>query len=152
MIVDRLENSRLYAMIEPGLRLGLEYLAGFDPLTPDGRYPVDGDEVFAMVQSYDTAPSTEKRFEAHRRHIDIQYVIAGRERILHLLAGALEVETPYDEQKDVEFYRDPGASSSILLLAGEFAIFHPHDAHKPGCMAGGRDPVRKVVVKVRLPS
>lgn len=150
MIVDRLENRALYAPIQSGLRLGLEYLADFDPETPDGRYPVDGDEVVAIVQSYDSAPSAEKRFEAHRRHIDIQYLLAGRERILHLPAGDLEVETPYDEERDVEFYLDPAASSSLLLMPGDFAIFHPSDGHKPGCMAGGRDAVRKVVVKVRV--
>jgi biofilm protein TabA len=150
MILDRLENRRSYGSLHAGLHRGLEYLAGFDAATPDGRYPVDGDDVFAMVQSYETAPSSEKRFEAHRRHIDIQYLISGRERVLHLLAGTLEVDTPYDEGRDVEFYRDPAVSSSVLLLPGEFAIFHPHDVHKPGCMAGGRDPVRKVVVKVRV--
>ena len=58
------------------------------------------------------------------------------------------METPYSEEKDVVFYREPPASSSLLLSAGEFAIFHPDDAHKGGCMAGGKDGVRKVVVKV----
>jgi YhcH/YjgK/YiaL family protein len=36
------------------------------------------------------------------------------------------------------------------MRPGDLAIFHPGDAHKPGCMAGGRHTVRKVVVKVRL--
>ena len=103
--------------------------------------------VFAIVQSYETGPSTEKRFEAHRRHVDIQFVVAGRERILCIPMQELEVEAPYDDERDVEFYHDPPASSSVLLMPGDFAIFHPHDGHKPGCMAGGRAAVRKAVEK-----
>ncbi len=34
--------------------------------------------------------------------------------------------------------------------AGDAAVFFPEDAHKPGCMAGARHDVRKVVVKIRL--
>ena len=150
MIVDRLENRGLYNGLQRGLRLGFEYLAAFAPETPDGRYTIDGEQVFALVQSYDTAPATEKQFETHRRHIDIQYIVSGRERILHAPFGPLEVETPYDDDRDAVFYRDPAASTSILLAAGDFAVFHPHDAHKGGCMAGGREAVRKVVVKVHV--
>lgn len=151
MIVDTLSNSRLYDSIAEGIRIGFDYLHAFDAAAiADGRHQIDGDRVFALVQSYDTTPATEKRFETHRRHIDIQYIVAGRERMLHLPAGTLQVEAPFDEVKDVTFYHDPAASSSLLLSRGEFAIFFPEDAHKGGCMAGGREAVRKVVVKVRL--
>jgi biofilm protein TabA len=152
MIVDRLPNVALYRSLQRGLRLGFEYLETFDRSIQDGRYAIDGDMVFALVQSYETEPATGKRFETHRRHIDIQYIVEGRERILHVPAGTLEVETPYDEASDAMFYHDPPASSSVLLMPGDFAVFHPHDAHKGGCMAGGREAVRKVVVKVNVDS
>lgn len=148
MIVDRLENRRLYDKLAHGIRLGFEYLEAFDPATPDGRYPIEGDRVFALVQSYETGPSTERPFEVHRRYIDLQYVVEGRERILRSHLVGLEVETPYDPERDAEFYHDPPASSSVLVGSGEFAILYPNDAHKSGCMAGGRDPVRKIVVKI----
>jgi biofilm protein TabA len=152
MIVDTLANRSRYEALQRGLRLGFEYLAAFDPQTPDGRYAVDGDHIFALVQSYDTGPATDRRFETHRRNIDIQYIVSGRERILHAPFAGLEVETPYDDETDAVFYHDPPASSSILLTPDAFAVFYPHDAHKGGCMAGGREPVRKVVVKVGVGS
>jgi biofilm protein TabA len=150
MIVDSLAHAARYEPLDPGIALGLAYLRSFDPETPDGRYPLDGDDLFALVQSYATGPGTERRFEAHRAYLDIQYVARGVERILHAPVAALEVETPYDEATDLIFFREPGASSSLLLREGDFAIFHPQDAHKPGCMAGSRAEVKKVVVKVRL--
>jgi YhcH/YjgK/YiaL family protein len=60
------------------------------------------------------------------------------------------VETPYDAATDVVFYAEPPFASSLLMRPGDLAVFHPGDGHKPGCMAGGRHEVKKVVVKVRL--
>lgn len=150
MIVDRIENASLYAPLGERFAAGLRWLSAFDPATPDGRHEIEADRVFALVQRYETGPGAEKRFEAHRRHADIQFVAAGRERILRARTEDLQEESPFDESADVGFFRDPAASSSVLLGAGDFAILLPHDAHKPGCMAGARDPVLKVVVKVRL--
>lgn len=150
MIVDTLENAAQYEPISPLIAAGLAYLAAFDPSLEDGKYEIAGQQIVAVVQSYDTSPATDKRFEAHREHIDIQFIVSGRERILHADTAGLAVDTEYNEAKDVQFFRDPEASSSLLLTPGSFAMFFPHDAHKPGCMAGGRDPVRKVVVKVAV--
>jgi biofilm protein TabA len=150
MILTRLSEADAYASLHPGIAEGLAWLRAFDPATPDGRHPIVGDDVFALVSSYDTGPATEKRFESHYVHLDLQLVARGTERILHTRAEGLEVEVPYDEAGDIVFYAEPGVSSSLLMREGDLAFFHPGDAHKPGCMAGGRDAVKKVVVKVRL--
>lgn len=150
MILTTLAESAPYEVLGERIAAGLRWLRAFDPATPDGRHAIDGDDVFALVSTYETGPSTEKRFETHVRHIDLQYVADGHERILHTPADALTVETPYDDATDVAFYAEPPFASSLLMRPGDLAVFHPGDAHKPGCMAGGRHTVRKVVVKVRI--
>lgn len=150
MILIRLAEADAYAGLHRGIADGLAWIRAFDPTTPDGRYEVDGENVWALVSSYDTAPGTEKRFESHRLHLDLQVVIRGTERILHTRSEGLEVEVPYDEANDIVFYAEPKVSSSLLMREGDLAMFHPGDAHKPGCMAGARHDVRKVVVKIRL--
>jgi beta-galactosidase beta subunit len=120
MIVTSLSTSESYAILGPGISLALQYLRGFDPTTPAGRYPIYG------------------------------YTAEGAERILHTPTAGLSVATPYIEDQDIEFFLDPPASSSVLLLTGDLAILAPEDAHKPGCMAGGRTEVKKVVVKVQI--
>lgn len=150
MILTSLPTADSYAILGPGIALALQYLRGFNPATPDGRYPIYGDVVFALVSSYATGPASEKRFEAHRRHLDVQYVAEGSERMLHAPATGLSVATPYIEDQDIEFFMDPPVSSSVLLRTGDLAILAPEDAHKPGCMAGGRTQVKKVVVKVQI--
>jgi YhcH/YjgK/YiaL family protein len=150
MILTTLADADAVSALGPRAAAGVRWLRAFDLSMADGRHEIDGDDVFALVSTYHTGPSTEKRFETHRVYADLQYVAAGTERILHTPAEGLAVEAPYDEAKDIAFYAEPKASSSLLLRAGDLAVFHPADAHKPGCMAGGRDEVRKVVVKVRL--
>ncbi|MBW3631010.1 MAG: YhcH/YjgK/YiaL family protein [Gemmatimonadetes bacterium] len=63
MILDSLSRAGQYGTLGPRIAAGLEYLAAFDPATPVGRHFIDGEDLFAMVQEYDTAPATEKRFE-----------------------------------------------------------------------------------------
>lgn len=150
MILTTLAESAVYEVLGERIAAGLRWLRSMDDALPDGRHPIRGDDVFALVSTYDTGPSTEKRFETHVRHVDLQYVAAGHERILHAPADALEVETPHDDAADVAFYAEPPFASSLLMRPGGLAIFFPGDAHKPGCMAGGRHTVRKVVVKVRI--
>ena len=128
----------------------MQWLRGFDPATADGRYPVRGEEVFALVQAYETGPATEKRFESHRAHLDVQYVAEGEERILHAPIRLLEVAEAYDREQDLAFYAEPREASSVLVRPGDFAVLLPGDGHKPGCMAGGRHGVKKVVVKVKV--
>ena len=150
MILTTLAEAAAYEALGERIAAGLRWLREMDPAAADGRHPIDGDDVFALVSSYETGPSTEKQFESHRVYIDLQYLAAGNERILHAPAAALSVQTLYDEAADITFYAEPPFASSLLMRTGDLAVFFPEDAHKPGCMAGGRHAVRKVVVKVRV--
>jgi YhcH/YjgK/YiaL family protein len=150
LILTTLADSAPYEALGPRIAAGLRWLRSMDPAIADGRHPIEGDDVFALVQTYETVPGTEKRLETHVRHVDLQYVASGPERILHAPAAALTVQTPYDEAADIAFYAEPPFASSLLMRPGDLAVFYPDDAHKPGCMAGGRHTVRKVVVKVRI--
>ncbi len=150
MILDRLENAGMYRPLRPQIETALAYLAetDFHSVAP-GRHDLDGDRLYAMVQHYATKPPAGARWEAHRRYLDVQYVVQGSERIgWSSLEKNTALETPYDAEKDVVFYRTSG--DLLLLTAGMFAIFAPQDIHAPGLYACPTEPVDvlKVVVKV----
>ena len=149
MIHDTLAHAAFYHAIGPRFRLGLDFLARMDPARADGRLPIDGENVFALVQSYETQPPEKHSFEAHRLHADIQFVVKGQEAIYYSPLEALSETTPYSEAKDIAFYSGPNACP-LIMLPGTFAILNPQDAHKPCCVWGEPGPVKKVVVKVRL--
>ena len=151
MIVDTLANAHLYHGVHPRLAAAFDYLRAFDAATADGKVPVDEDRVYAQVQSYATKPAAEKKWESHRRYADIQFIVAGRERITHAHVSRLDGATPYNDAKDVINYTGAaGGASTLVLEAGQWAIFLPDDGHQPGVAIEGSEDVRKVVMKVLL--
>lgn len=153
MIADSLARpTTRYEALHPRFAAAFAYLRSFDPETPDGKIPLEGDTLFALPQRYETTPATERRFEAHRRYIDIQYILEGEEVIEHAPIEWLpEVTEPYSDERDVMFFRDPVACSRTLLRAGEFAVYFPADGHKPCCQVGPTPShVRKIVMKIAV--
>jgi YhcH/YjgK/YiaL family protein len=151
MIFDQLDQLREYGTLSHGIPAAIDYLLHTDfTQVTEGRYELDGDRLFAIVQRYNTKPVAEARWEAHRRYIDVQHLLEGEEQMGHFLCRpGLAVEQPYDEAKDVVFYKGQGAF--FRMLEGDTAIFLPQDVHAP-CLAVDDKPieVRKVVVKCRM--
>lgn len=150
MILDTLAQQAAYHVLGPRIARGFAWFAGFSPDMPDGRYDIEGSDVFALVQSYDTAAATEKKYEAHHNYIDIQYVASGSEVIYYAPLDRLQSVTEYNAEKDFQLYADPAASTPLHLTAGNFALFYPQDGHKPGCVNGAVCRIKKVVIKVRV--
>jgi YhcH/YjgK/YiaL family protein len=149
MIYDSLANAPLYRSLSPRIALGLDYISRFNPATPLGRVAVDGDNVFALVQSYEPTPAAQRPFESHRAHIDIQYVLSGEEIIGFSPLGLLSVTTPYSAEKDFALYTGPD-DRPLFMGPGDFTILFPQDGHKPGCLWRSPGSVRKIVVKIRI--
>jgi biofilm protein TabA len=116
---------------------------------PDGRYEIEGDDLFALVSSYDTSPAVARRFEAHRKYIDVQILLEGEEKIETSFASDLKPLQEYSEIKDIIFLEPPPDFASLVMRPGYFAVFYPHDVHRPNCSLHGKSRVRKIVMKVR---
>jgi YhcH/YjgK/YiaL family protein len=149
MIADRLELCHRYASLHPHFAAAFEFLNNLPADQALGRFDIDEDNCFALVQSYTTKPAAQATFEAHERYIDIQFIQAGQEALLWAPRAELKITQPYSSEKDVAFYATPAWTTSINLTAGEFAIFFPDDGHAPGIEFGGATTVRKTVIKIR---
>lgn len=149
MILDQLSHADSYGHLGPLFEKGFAYLKNFSPETPDGKHEIEGERLFALVQTYETAPASERQFEAHRRYADIQYIVEGREAIYYNDVSVLKAKAEYDAGKDVTFYHDRD-DRPVFLGEGDFVVLWPHDAHKPSCDWDGAVKMRKVVLKVLL--
>ncbi len=150
MITDTLQNASLYEALHPGFKPAFDFLRKNDlaALKPD-IYEIDGRNIYAMVQEYDTKPLAEGKWEAHRSYIDIQYIIEGEELLGDVLADRLSPMVPYNAEKDIEFLA--GEGNMVKLYRDDFMILYPHDAHMPGIAVQEKSAkVRKVVLKIRL--
>jgi YhcH/YjgK/YiaL family protein len=146
MVLDLLQRAGLYLPLHPGFRSAFEFLARPDlaGLAP-GRHVIDGDRVYASIDSRTGKGRDGARLEAHRRCIDIQLTIAGDEEIGWTpLARCRQPAGAFDSAKDIGFY-DDRPDTWLLVPPGHFAVFFPEDAHAP---LGGRGEIRKVIVKI----
>jgi len=149
MIIDTLDNIDKYDNLGPGFDKAFDYLRSGRPATdPVGQYFLDGEDVFVNVEEYVSKPIERGRYEAHRVHADIQYVVAGCERMGVAPLGEMHMTEEYNAARDIAFYKGDG--KMLLVPAGTFVVFMPQDAHMPCIAEQSPAPVRKVVVKVRI--
>jgi biofilm protein TabA len=114
---------------------------------PKGKYPIDGDQVFASVTESPTKDYDSTTWESHRKYIDIQYVIVGEERMGVNPVAQSTVIKSYNEERDVANY---SAEGKIYSATPEyFFIFFPTDAHRPNITPAGNKVDKKITIKVR---
>jgi YhcH/YjgK/YiaL family protein len=148
MIIDHLKNASPYFGAHPRLESAFKYLRNTDlGKIEAGRYEIQGTDVFVLVQNYDTKAKEKGRWEAHRKYIDIQYVYKGTELIGYANIDRLQPGA-YDEGKD--FWELKGEGDFVKAPAGTFLVLFPQDGHMPGIAVSGPEPVKKIVVKVRV--
>jgi biofilm protein TabA len=145
MIYDLLENSQYYSNINRSIELGLSFLKSSDLMAlQPGRIDLEGESIYALVQQYFTKPELSGVWEAHRRYIDIQYMVSGRECIGFSILNTMNLGA-YDAQRD--FQSMSGSGHILNLFAGSFVIFYPQDAHMPGLIDVAEAQVKKIVIK-----
>jgi YhcH/YjgK/YiaL family protein len=114
------------------------------------KYEIDGTDLYAPLSEYMSKDEENARYEAHRKYIDIQYVVSGKELIgIAPISQQKEILEPYNEEKDIMFVT-VNQVTNYHALPDRFFIFFPGDLHRPGLKDGENSPVRKVVVKVKV--
>ena len=151
MIIDTLDNSSRYESLHPRFKAAFDFLRRPDiaDMRP-GRIDLDGNALFALPQAYETKPIRDGKLEAHKKHIDIQFIVEGQEHMGYAPLAGQPVSQPHDSEKDIAFY--DGEACFTLLRKGMFAIFFPEDAHLPGRFTGKSSSVFKIVIKVAISS
>ena len=152
MIIDHMGNSKWYECLHPRFKAAFDFIRNSDLSSMEaGRYEIDGDNIFALVQVYDTKDVADKFFETHKNYIDIQYIISGCEKMGYTSKDDLTVTDAYDPEKDFEKYAH-SRMGYVLLDEGSYAVFFPSDPHMPGCSPedGKPENVKKLVLKILM--
>ena len=150
MVVSTLKHCEQYYVFGERFKKAFEFLKANDITKMEvGRYDIDGDDVFALVQAYDSKSIDNCGFEAHLKYADLHFVGKGFEYLGYgPLERAGEPITEYNPQADAIFYEKE--CQFVLLQEGDIAIVFPHDVHMPQKRALVEVPVRKVCIKVRV--
>lgn len=151
MICDIVENIELYKGLGERIYKGLTLLRDTDFSTMEaGKYPVDGDNLFMMIQTYTTKPLETAYCEAHKKYIDIQCMLEGSEWIGVAPLEDMNGERVKDSRPEGDIWFYDGDFMPIYMKAGRFAMLYPNDAHAPAIANGEPTPVRKVIIKIAM--
>ena len=115
-----------------------------------GKYYLMGDLVYVTVTDNKPKPFDATKWEAHKKYIDIQYIVKGKEKMgVAPFALATELE-PYNDKKDVGFYSIPEKDCKYYIARPDsLFIFFPSDAHRPNIRIDGYDSDKKIVIKIK---
>jgi len=134
--------------IEKRVKFAIDYLNAADLKNlPAGKYEVN-EYFYFMIQDNVTRNLEDCKFEWHRRHIDIQWIVSGAEGVD---VDKLEDHEPldeYNEVKDVQKLKPTEFPARAILKEGGYIVLYPENAHRPCICVGEPSPVRKVVGKV----
>ena len=142
----------MYDVLSERIDRALKVIQGLDADNLScGKYVVD-DDFYYVVHEYQTQHPSEVRHEAHKKYVDIQYIVKGAEYIEVTASAFMTVDEPYHEETDMVFFKDPKQASKKILNAGEYMVLYPRDSHKPGICIDEPVMVKKIVGKVRIPN
>ena len=147
------EIEKLLPYVSEDLQKALQYIAATDfSKVPNGRYELDGDAMYANVDTYTTEDRSKKKPEAHNKYIDVQYLGKGTEKIYFAPRTAdVKVVEDYAAGRDLLFFENIEEKDAVVLSAGSFAVLFPWELHRPGCNAAGEPSgVQKIVVKIAV--
>lgn len=118
---------------------------------PDGRYDLENG-IYVNVESYSTQRMEERKYESHKRYVDIQFILSGCENILVAPVNSLRVCDVYSVSNDIAFYYSDWEGEPVRLNEGQALLLVPEDGHMP-CVRVEEDKsvnVRKAVAKIPL--
>ena len=153
MIIGKIQNAADYRGIHPMLDKALECLNEefLSSVSAETTY-VDGKNLYATLNVFETLPEEQLFFEAHKNYLDIHVALSEAERIDVAYTPSLTPDEAGGKPEN-DFYafsdKDPEVRR-IILKQGEFLVAFPTDAHRMKGQVNGPSTVRKVIFKVRL--
>ena len=153
MIVAKMKDAADYRGIHPMLDRALEYLNDeFLATVGTETTHMDGKNLYATLNIFETQPDEKGFFEAHRDYLDIHVPLCGEER---MDIAETAVLTPDDaaSKPENDFYAFTDSNpphQSIVLRHGDFLVAFPEDAHRVKGQVSGPSEVHKVVFKIRI--
>ena len=147
MIIDKVENLKNYAQVNPMFPKVVEFIQQHDlnALEP-GKYEIEGKDLFVNIQMAKGKTPAEAVIETHNRMIDIQIPLSDAETFGYTQRDQLP-DAEYNAEKDITKIPDLAADSYLTCQPGMMAIFFPQDGHAP-CIAGVPE-IKKAIFKVK---
>ena len=144
MIICPWKDIKKYASVLPGIEEAFDAvnaLTDYEAKT----YPLSDGNRFFVAAGTTKAPDVA---EAHRKYMDIQYIVKGKEVMGWAGLSACTPTVDFNEEKDIGMYT--GDFEFITINEGICYVAFPEDAHMPGRHLDVPNDFVKVVVKLKV--
>ena len=152
MILTNVNSPELsaYAQLNPYFAKAFEDIKKIiAEKTEAGKYIVEEDTYFYMVQEYEAKLLENSKYEMHEKFIDIQVILEGEEEIRFDKPENLK---PGIEPKgdNVFFTIESDTCTTAVLSEGDLSIIYPGEPHAPGIRhSEEKKNIRKIVFKIK---
>ncbi len=147
MILDSIQNCEKYSCVHKVFSRVFDLLKIMDEHAT-GTTVLEEGAVWANVIEVGDIAGGNQFFEAHRKFIDIHYILSGEELFGYSNIDCLETKQEYVDADDYELLT--GEINAIRLQKGDFIVTFPEDAHIPDLARTNNNKLVRVVVKVRI--
>ncbi|MDU1454551.1 MAG: YhcH/YjgK/YiaL family protein [Paeniclostridium sordellii] len=149
MIFGNIAHEKRYSNIDKDLLTCFEYAKNNSLVDLEkGSYAIDGEDIFVNIVEYETVEKEERFWEAHKKYIDIHYMLEGSERIdIGFIENLIQKEY---KEKDDFLPLEGEANGYVTLEKGDFLICYPEDAHMTAIKVNEKSKVKKAIFKVIL--
>ena len=133
MLVSSIKKYKNILKFFPQLDIVFDYInKNVNVKTADGKYNITK-EIYAVVQTCQPKQKKDQVLEKHKKYIDLQLVVSGKEKIgWKFFDKKFKILKRYNTKNDISFYSNK-PDTFINLKKGEFAIFFPEDTHATLC-------------------
>ncbi len=111
-----------------------------------GRHDID-ENCFANV-FINVGVENDKILESHKKYIDVQIILEGKEEMLYKDVEQLTPKCEYNQADDYILY-DASNCVQTQIQRGDVVIFYPEDAHKL-YVAKNQKESKKAVLKIKV--
>jgi YhcH/YjgK/YiaL family protein len=117
-----------------------------------GKYNIDSGNVFAIVSEGVSKIKDSVLWEAHRDFNDLQYIISGKAEmgITPIDDPNVKITVPYSKEEDIQHFTVNEGDKYYPADSSTFFIFSPKEMHRPAIRVDGGNPIKKIVIKVRV--
>ena len=153
MVIDRLDHAAQYYALGKGIETVLRWFAAYEDDGCDlpAKTVLDGENIFINGVNYTSEAKPQGKLEAHRKYIDVMYVVEGEETFFYKpIAEVKQITMPYDAEKECALAEIDADAARHRFSEGHFLVFFPQDGHLAAQLWDKPCKVRKFIAKVAV--
>lgn len=148
MLFGNINKMELLMYTDAKLRSFIDEAVTIANLQSEGKYTLSDDRCFVVITEATTQPINKRVAEIHKKHIDIQILLEGRERLgySNILDEPIKKLSSLDD--DILFIDNVVNENFVDLAPGDFVVFYPNQIHRPLCSINQPIQVKKAIIKI----